>query len=182
MAVVGFGNSALETSVGGNASEQSLQAMYLQISGCPGSSTDSDHKGWSDVESCSWGVSQSTSAHTGTGFGVGKANFHHVEIVKPIDKASPNLMQYCASGKHVDKAVLSICKVGGGQKEYVNVELRGVFIAGVSLVSNTASPYVKEKMLLSFKSIRIQHKDQDASGSMGAAVTAAWDVEKNVQA
>jgi type VI secretion system secreted protein Hcp len=182
MAVIGFGSPNQEQMVGGHIGEASLQAMYLQISGCPGSSVDSEHKGWSDIESCSFGVNQSTSANTGPGSGVGKANFHHLEVVKPIDKASPNLMQYCASGKHLDKVTLSVCKVGGGQKQYCKVELTGCFIVGVSLLSSTGSPYVKEKVAISYKKINFVYKDQDSSGSMGAAVTAAWDVEKNLAA
>lgn len=182
MAVIGFGNPNQEQMIGGNIGDPSLQAMYLQISGCPGSSVNSEHKGWSDIESCSFGVTQSSSAATGPGFGVGKASFQHMEVVKPIDKASPNLMQYCASGKHVDKITLSICKVGGGEKQYAKVELTGCFIQGVSLMSSTGSPYVKEKVAISYKKINFIYKDQDSSGSLGAAVTAAWDVEKNIAA
>ncbi len=42
---------------------------FLQIAGIDGESTDAKHKGWIDVESWSWGETNSGSAHRGAGAG-----------------------------------------------------------------------------------------------------------------
>jgi type VI secretion system secreted protein Hcp len=158
---------------------QSLQEMFVQLSNTPGSSTDSKHAGWMDAKSVSWGVSQSTSAHTGGGSGVGRADFQVFQFIKYVDKATPNLMKHCASGKHLDQLVLSVCKAGGTQQEYLKVTLKEVFVTGVQLVSNTESPRMMEQVSLSYGMMTIEAKDQNADGSLGAAVTGAWDVKQN---
>lgn len=180
MATVGFGNPMLGAQVGNqSAPKDSLQEMFIELSSTPGSSTDSKHKGWIDVLSWGYSVSQSSSAHTGGGSAVGKANFSEVTFTHYVDKASANLMKHCASGKHLDQLVLSVCKSGDGQQEYMKVTLNEVFITSVSNISNTESPRVIEQVGVSYGKIKVEVKDQNADGSMGAAVTGAWDVKQN---
>jgi type VI secretion system secreted protein Hcp len=175
-------NTAFGLQTGSLESKDSLQEMFIQLSNTPGSSTDSKHTGWMDVQSLSWGVNQSTSAHTGGGSGVGKASFDFLVFTKFVDKASPNLMKHCASGKHLDQLVLSVCKAGGSQQEYMKVTLDEVFVTGVQLVSNTTSPRLLEQVSVSFGKIKMEVKDQNADGSLGAAVTAAWSTKLNQEA
>jgi type VI secretion system secreted protein Hcp len=180
MATVGFGNPMLGAQIGNNgAPKDSLQEMFAELSSTPGSSTDSKHSKWMDISSCGFAVSQSTSAHTGGGSGVGRANFEEFYIMKFVDRATPNLMKHCASGKHLDQLVVSICKVGGSQQEYMKITLKGVFITSVTSVSNTESPRMMERVGFSFETIMIDYKDQNPDGSLGASVTGAWDVKQN---
>lgn len=180
MATIGFGNPMLGAQVGHQGSpKESLQEMFAELSNTPGSSTDSKHKGWMDIISFGFAVSQSSSAHSGGGSGVGKANFEELIIVKKTCRASPNLMKHCASGKHLDQLVLSICKVGDGPQEYMKITLNEVFITSTSIISNTESPHVMERVGVSFGKIKMEFKDQNPDGSLGAAVTGAWDVKQN---
>jgi type VI secretion system secreted protein Hcp len=160
-------------------SGQSLQEMFVQLSNTPGSSTDSKHVGWMDAKAATFGVSQSTSAHTGGGSGVGRADFKAFQFVKYVDKATPNLMQHCATGKHLDQLVLSVCKAGGTQQEYLKITLKEVFVTDVQLVSNTESPRMMEQVSVSYGFISMEAKDQNADGSLGAAVTASYSVKEN---
>jgi type VI secretion system secreted protein Hcp len=179
MATLGFGNPMLGAQVGNRGPVDSLQEMFIELSNTPGSSTDSKHKGWIDVLSWGYSVNQSSSSHTGGGSGVGKANFSEFEFTHYIDKSSANLMKHCASGKHLDQLVLSVCKCGDGSQQYMKVTLNEVFITSVANVSNTESPRVIEKVGVSFGKIKVEVKDQNADGSLGAAVTGAWDVKQN---
>jgi len=121
----------------------------------------------------------SSAVDTGGGSGVGKANFSELKFTHFVDKASPNLMKHCASGKHLDKLVLSVCKVGDGQQEYMKVTLNEVFITSVTNISNTESPRVIEEVGVSYGKMSVEVKDQNSGGSLGAAVTGAWDVKQN---
>ena len=161
---------------------QSLQEMFAQLSNTPGSSKDSKHEGWMDIVTATVGVSQSTSAHTGGGSGVGRADFKALQLVKYVDKATPNLMQHCATGKHLDQLVLSVCKAGGTQQEYFKITLKEVFVTDVQLVSNTESPRMMEQVSMSYGYISMDAKDQNADGSLGAAVTASYNVKENKRA
>lgn len=179
MAIVGFGNPSLGVQTGNSGPKESMQEMFIELSNTPGSSTDSRHAGWIDVHACSFGAHQSTSAQTGGGSSVGKALFEDFSFVKFVDKATPNLLKHCASGKHLDKLVLSVCKSGGEQQEYMKVTLKEVFITSVNMISNTESPRMMEKVTCSYGEVSVECKDQKADGSLGAAVTGGWNVKQN---
>jgi len=157
----------------------SLQDFFIKLAGIDGESKDSKHIGWIDVLSFSYGVSQSSSTFTGGGGGVGKASFDALNFTHYVDKATPNLMQYCAAGKHIDTIEVSCCKVGDGAQEYMRITLTDCIVthAGPSGFSDDAR--VKETVGISYSKIKVEVKEQNADGSMGAAVTGTWDVKQN---
>jgi type VI secretion system secreted protein Hcp len=160
----------------------SLQDIFIKLEGIDGECQDAKHKGWIDVLSFSYGVSQSSSSFTGGGSGVGKANFDTLSFTHYVDKASPNLFMYCALGKHIPKVEVSCCKSGGGSQEYMRITLNDVIVTGVSLSGANAETQVNESVSLSYAKIKIETKEQKPDGSMGAAVTGAWNVKENKQA
>src|SRR5919201_674377 len=92
---------------------------FLKIDGIGGESADDKHKGEIDILSFSWGATNSSSAGSGgSGAGTGKATFQDIHFTKLIDKATPILLSSCASGKHLDNAVLTCRKAGGGAVEF----------------------------------------------------------------
>ena len=62
---------------------------FLKIDGIDGESTDDRHKGEIDIQSFSWGVSNSGSMSSGSGGGAGKASFQDIHFTRQLDKASP---------------------------------------------------------------------------------------------
>lgn len=158
---------------------ESLQDFFIKIDGIAGESKDANHKGQIDVLNWGYAVTQSSSANTGGGGGVGKAHFSELVFTHYIDKSTPNLMKYCASGKHVPSIELSCCKVGDGQQEYMKVTLSDVLITHVRPTGDASSPRVMEEVGISYSKIKVEVKEQNANGSMGAAVTGAWDVKQN---
>lgn len=180
MASLGMGNllASPQLSVD-TAPKDSQQDFHLKIAGISGESKDSKHSGEIDVLSWGYAVSQSSSTHTGGGGGVGKANFSEFVFTHYVDKATANLMKYCASGKHVTEVVLSCSKVGDGAQQYMTVTLNDVLITHVRPVGATNSPRVIEEVGLSYAKIKVEVKEQNADGSLGAATTGAWDVKQN---
>ena len=180
MASLGMGSIMAAPNVSvDTASKDSLQDFFLKIDGISGESKDSKHSGQLDVLSWGYAVSQSSSTHTGGGGGVGKANFSEFVFTHYVDKATANLIKYCASGKHISSVELSACKVGDGQQEYMKVTLSDVLITHVRPVGATNSPRVIEEVGMSYSKIKVEVKEQNSDGSMGAAVTGAWDVKQN---
>lgn len=157
----------------------SLQDFYIKIKGIPGESKDAKHAGWIDVLSWTYGVSQSSSMHSGGGGGVGKANFDALAFKHYVDKATPNLMQYCASGKHVGTVELSCCKAWDGSQEYMRIILSDCIITRAGPSGSLEDARVKESVNISYAQIKVKVKEQNANGSMGAAITGTWDVKKN---
>src|SRR3981081_2767205 len=77
---------------------------FLKIEGIKGESHNSKHKDEIDVQSFSWGVSQ-TRARAGGGGAAGKVQFQAFHSANLVSKASPSLFLKCASGQHIKEAV-----------------------------------------------------------------------------
>src|SRR5215510_10722540 len=93
--------------------------MFMQLDGIKGESKDDKYAESIDVLAWSWGVSNSGSAHMGTGQGTGKANFQDISFTKYVDKSTADLMFACSSGKHVAKAKLICRKAGTDPLDYL---------------------------------------------------------------
>ena len=111
--------------------------MFMKIDGANGESKDANHKNWSDIISFSWGATQPGNMASGGGLGAGKASFNDLHVVARIDKAAPAVMKHCASGKHLSKIELSVCKAGGQQVEYTKITLEDVLVSSVQLSAAT---------------------------------------------
>lgn len=157
----------------------SLQDFFIKIDGIPGESKDSKHSGQIDVLQWGYSVSQTSTSHTGGGSGAGKANFGELHFTHYVDKATPNLMKYCASGKHISTVEVSCCKVGDGSQEYMKITLNEVLITHVSPMGSTSDPRVTESVGMSYGKVKVEVKEQNTDGSMGATVTGTWDVKQN---
>ena len=100
--------------------------MFLELDGVKGETNDKTFKSKNamDLLAWSWGMSNTGTFHSGTGGGAGKANFQDISVTKYIDLASPNLMLYCANGKHVGKGTITIRKAGENPLEYVKITMK----------------------------------------------------------
>ena len=82
--------------------------MFLKLDGIKGESVDSKHKDEIAVLAWSWGMSNSGSAHLGSGGGSGKVNVQDLSLTKYIDVSTPDLMLSSCNGKHIAKAQLTV--------------------------------------------------------------------------
>ena len=64
----------------------------------------------------------------GSGGGEGKATFHDLSFTHKFDKASPVLMQACATGVHLKEATITFRKAGKGQQEFLVVKMNDVIV------------------------------------------------------
>jgi len=69
---------------------------FIKIEGVDGESTDDKHKKEIDVESFSWGETNSGTAGHGSGSGAGKVHPQDFTFTKRMDKSSPVLFVGCA--------------------------------------------------------------------------------------
>ncbi|SDK16282.1 type VI secretion system secreted protein Hcp [Pseudomonas delhiensis] len=153
--------------------------MFMRVEGATGESKDSNHKGWTDVVSFTWGAVQPGNMGVGGGGGAGKVHFDDLLINAQIDKSTPALLKYCASGKHIPKVEVSVCKAGGSQVEYTRIILEEVLVTGVKYTGADTGDLVS--MLYSFQAAKVtqQYWEQTEQGSKGAESSAAWDIKQN---
>jgi type VI secretion system secreted protein Hcp len=157
-----------------------LVDYYLKIDGIEGESTDSTHKGEIDVESWSWGASNQGASRAGGGGGAGKVAMQDFNFVMKMNKASPKLMLACATGQHIPKAVLTCRKAGGSQENFLVVTMTDLLISSYQTGGSGHGDIVPiDQISLNFATVKHEYKEQKSDGSVGAPVTAGYDVKAN---
>lgn len=152
--------------------------MFLKLDGITGESEDAKHKGEIQIESFSFGVQQTGASGHGGGAGAGKATFEDIHITKLADKASPRLMETCATGKHLKEGMITVRKAGGKQEEYYKIKLTDLI---VSSMQNTGhgNDAPMETLSLNFASIKFDYFAQKKDGTLEGQVSGGWDIKQN---
>jgi type VI secretion system secreted protein Hcp len=158
------------------------QDIFIKINGIDGESQDSAHKSEIEVKSWGWEISQQSNMHMGSGGGAGKATVEDLSFVHLVDRASPNLMKYCLTGKHIDQAVLTVRKAGGNPLEYLKITMSDVIVTRVSPSGSNTDNGITEGVRLSFAKVKQEYVVQNAQGGSGGAVTAGYDIKLNKEA
>lgn len=154
---------------------------FLKIEGIVGGSADAKHKGEIEVESFSFGVSQDAPPAAGGGGGTGRATFEALDVVAPFSKASPRLLQACATGEHLRSAVLTGSAGGGkGQFEFMRLTLSDVLVSAYrSGVESATAVIPSDRFSLSYSKLQIEHKAQSPTGTAGGSTVAGFDLASN---
>jgi type VI secretion system secreted protein Hcp len=147
---------------------------HIKFDGVEGEATHKDHKGEIEVLSWSWNVSNAGHG-SGGGSGKGKANPGDFVFTHTFDKSSPVLAKQSASGKHFKTVVLTARKSGEGQKDFLKVTMKEVFITSVSPSGGHGGEII-ENVAMAYKDIEFEYKPQDDKGGLGGAVKFGWDV------
>jgi type VI secretion system secreted protein Hcp len=152
---------------------------FFRIAGIEGESTDAKHKGWIDVESWSWGETNSGSAHSGAGGGAGRVTAEDLSFTTRVSKASPKLFLACASGQHFKEATLVARKAGKQLQDFLTWTFTDVLVNGYHTGGTEIGPM--DQVSLNFAKAKVEYRAQKADGSLETAVTAGWDFKSNTK-
>jgi len=158
------------------------QDIFLKLDGIEGESPDATHKSEIEVLSWSWGVTQESNMHAGSGGGAGKATVHDLVFEHFVDRASPNLIKYCLIGKPIDEAKLTVRKAGGNPLEYLIITMTDVIVSRVNPAGDSAEERIREKVGLSFSKVKHEYVVQNAQGGSAGVITATFDIKGNKEA
>ena len=156
--------------------------MFLKVEGVTGESKDSNHTGWTDITSFSWGASQPGNMSVGGGGGAGKVNFNDLHVNALIDKSTTAVLKHCASGKHLTKVELSVCKAGGQQVEYTRITLEDVLVTSVQYTGADNGDTVGVTYAFQAAKVKQQYWEQTTAGGKGAESSAGWNIKENKEA
>jgi len=151
---------------------------FIKIAGIDGESQDFMHKGEIDVESWSWGETNAGSFGHGGGGGAGKVAMQDFHFTMKYSKASPKLFLACASGQHLDSAVLTLRRGSEPPFEYLIVTMTDVLVTGYQ-TGGSGGDIPTDQVSLAFRTIQFDYMQQDASGLPGEKTSAGWDLGKN---
>jgi type VI secretion system secreted protein Hcp len=154
-----------------------MSDIFVKIDGISGESRDMAHRGEIEVSSWRWKMSQPSGMLSGAGGGAAKATINDLEFVHQIDRASPNLMRYCLTGRHIPKVVLTMRKAGGIPIDFLIITMSNVVITHVEPIVVGEGYY--EHVKLSFSRVQQEYSLQDIRGGNAGAVTANFDIREN---
>ena len=97
-----------------------------------------------------------------------------------MNKASPNLLNACATGQHIKKAKLIVRKHGGKQEEYYVISLDDLLVSNYQSGDAAGGDTVPtDQFSLNFAKIKFEYKPQKADGSLEGAITGGYDLKTN---
>lgn len=148
-----------------------------------GESTDTDFKEQIEITRLSWGVTQPTTAVSGTGGRTGAApSFSDVTFDKVVDTASPDLMLHCAQGLHIPKVEISVLQSAGETRNtYLKFEAEDVIVSNVQMSASADGSKGMETVSLNYGKIKEIVTPISQAGEAGSAVERGWDLEANAK-
>ena len=154
--------------------------IFLKLDGIPGESTDDKHRDEIVLESFSWGESNPGAHATASGAGAGKVSMQDFHFTARVSKASPTLMLYCASGKHIPTGQMSESRAGEDRSgaDFLVYKFTNIVVSSISQAGD-ANDRPLDSVSIAFAKVNIEYKPQKADGSLAAAVHFGWDLKTN---
>lgn len=152
--------------------------MYLKLDSIQGEATAKGYDNQIEVLSWSWGLTQSGSAHHGSGTGTAGVTVGDVSVVKFVDKSTPNLMKLCCQGTFFKEATLTVCKAGTSPVPYLTLTLQDGLVSSLNSGGIGPEERLIETVSFNFKIFKVKYKTQK-DGQAGPEIPAGWDIPKN---
>lgn len=147
---------------------------FLKIEGIEGESLDEQHPGEIEVQSWSWGESNSTRPY-GSSAGVGKVSMRDFHFTMPASKASPKLFLACAQGKIIPSATLTGATADG--TTFIKWEFKDVIISNYVTNAEQVAGVPTDEIKLRYGKVTYTYIVQNADGTK-SEVRAGWDLGK----
>jgi type VI secretion system secreted protein Hcp len=157
---------------------------FLKIEGpdVKGESTAHGFVGQIEIYSFSWGASNPVTVGSGsTGLAAGKVSISSFNVMKKTETSSAPLFQACCSGKHFDKATVTMRKAGGeaGQQIFLTYVFEDVMVESVQWSGSSGGDDTPtESLSLAFGKVTIEYFAQDDKGKMAKKGQGSWDLTK----
>ena len=141
---------------------------YLAVPGIQGDSTAARHHGEIEVDAWSFGCSLAAATHHASGAGAGRPQFTEATFSCRGGRASPLLLEFCATGRSVPEAVLT---QDSTNEDRPVTEVRFGDGRITSYTASGADAALRDEVRLSFTRVIFSVRTQRADGSLGAPVT-----------
>jgi type VI secretion system secreted protein Hcp len=151
---------------------------FLKVDGIQGESKADKHKDEMDIESFSWGATQSGTFAAGGGGGAGKVSMQDFHFTMYNNKASPKLMLACAQGDHIKSGILTCRKAGKDQQEFLKITMSDVLVSSFQTGgSSSGDSLPTDQCSLNFAKIEWEYKEQDATGKLMGSIKNWFDLK-----
>jgi type VI secretion system secreted protein Hcp len=169
--------------------------IFLDLQGVQGESGDTQFPRQIEVLSYEQQVKQTIIRMGGGGMAAGRPEFPDVRFRKALDRASPELLHACASGRRFESATFSFRRLPPARPALYTVVLGTVLITEVVQIAGAGAHYplsfaamdtgddhaaLLDEVALAYELIRwtYQPLGQDGAAS-GPPVATGWDITAN---
>jgi type VI secretion system secreted protein Hcp len=149
--------------------------IFLKVDGIPGESVDDKHKNEIDVESWSWGLTQTG----GVGRLAGTPSFSDFHFTKRTDRASVPLFFRSASGARISEATLTVSRDGEARFEFLTITFSDLLVSSFQQGSAEGAERPTEQISFNYEKIKVEYIPVKADGTADAPVSVTWDLKKN---
>jgi type VI secretion system secreted protein Hcp len=151
--------------------------MFIQFDGVTGVSPDSEHTGWIEISSFSYGASQPGNFGKDGQLSTGTADFSDFSITKEMDPTSPVLFEYLSAGTKVANATIHLTSSVGADKVHIFAKyyFEPVLLSGVSWGGAEGGGMPSESVSFRYNIVRTEftpYNNQEA----GTTIRAGWNV------
>jgi type VI secretion system secreted protein Hcp len=151
---------------------------FLKIDGIQGESRADRHKDEIDVESFSWGETQSGTFAAGGGGGAGKVSMQDFHFTMRANKGSPALFLACAQGDHIKNAILTCRKGRKKQQEFMKFTMSDCLVSSFQTDGHGGGNVTPtDQISLNFAKIEVEYKEHDATGKLVGSITKWFDLK-----
>jgi type VI secretion system secreted protein Hcp len=158
---------------------------FLEIENIPGEVTIAKHSGHIAVDSFHTSAYQrALTSLAGGAASPSKAVIKPIQIVKPVDKSSPQLFLACMTGKTIPKVTLyadymPVDQYTGPTGTFMKITLTDVVVASIDTAGERSDAVAAEAVTLSFRSMEVSYQPVLANGTLGPATIASFNFTRN---
>ena len=142
--------------------------IFMHVDDIKGEVQSERHSEWIEVFSVSMGAANPSN----------KVSLSEIAISKPLDKSTPKLVQYCASGTLVKTVFLDVLRSAATGIRYMRIKLTDVIITSVQQ-GGASGAVPTEGVSLSFAKAEWSYSEIAADGRALREITSAWDLRNN---
>lgn len=103
--------------------------------------------------------------------------FSFLTMEMPVSKATPGLMQFCATGQPIPTGRLEFIRHAGNLLLFCEITLKGIQVQMVSSASTNGG--VGDRVQFNFSQIEIVYTAYDIKGKPVSRPSLLWDISKN---
>lgn len=154
--------------------------FFLKLDGVDGESKVAGFENQIQIDSWSWGETNSGTGASGGGHGAGKVVMQDFHFVMGMNKSSPKMLLACATGEHIRTATLCCRKAGGKQETFLKIKFEDVLVSSYQTgCSSHGGTSPTDQISLNFAKIVVDYKEQKQDGTLGGTTSAGYDLKKN---
>jgi type VI secretion system secreted protein Hcp len=145
-------------------------------------SRDEECFNWIQLQSWSFGASNSGTFGVGSGGGSGKASLQDFHFTMHPSTATPELFAQCVSGKHFENAFVIAKKTGGTMPiHYLCFHFRKLVISSYQTGGSGGNDSPSDSISFNFAAMQLRFVAQNDQGGVGKITEKAWNQVRSME-